>query len=424
MASTTSPVRVRIAGPPAEARRLALRLSRAGIPAAIDDGDAQAELIVVIGGEDLAQQRARAQRLIAVGSPSAPLYQAGADDVVPPSEPQVLFRRVRVMIECNDLRAREQRLSARLHAMEEALAEVAHDLRSPLHASIGHAELLAKDPGLDDDQRSSAEASARQGNRALQLAERILEGAGRPDAAAPQIRTVHVGPLVELAVAGAEAAARAKGVAVSAAPLLRAVDLRGDGSQLARLLDNLIANAIRHTPKGGEVEVSAERCSPQAVRLHVRDTGEGIDAAQLPKLIAGVGGGRGLRICRQIAERHGGDLWAESAKGLGTRFTVELPLQPPSLRLHVLLVSDDGKWIKDVTRVLRAACDLSHQGTANAHLNGRHTDLVLVQAPPKGKLRALTTLRTQAKDANVPVIDLPPNLGAAQLARTLVRLTG
>jgi len=91
---------------------------------------------------------------------------------------------------------------------------------------------------------------------------------------------------------------------------------------------------------------------------------------------------------------------------------------------HVLLVSDDGRWIKDVSRVLKAACDISHQGTANPHLNGRHTDLVLVEVPPKGKVRSLSTLRAQAKDAKVPVIDLPPNLGADQLARTLVKLTG
>ena len=424
VASVSSPVRVRIAGPAAEARRLALRLSRAGIPAAADDGSSRAELIVVIDPAELVQARSRAQRLIAIGLPSTPLYQAGADDVVPPAEPQLLFRRVREMIERADLEAREQRLSVRLQAMEEALAEVAHDLRSPLHAAIGHAELLAKDPRLGEGQRASAEASARQGNRALQLAERILEGAGRPDADAPQIRAVRVAALLEGAVAGAAAAARAKGITLAALPLARAVDLRGDGSQLARLLDNLIANAIRHTPKGGEVEVSAERSSPRAVRLHVRDTGEGIDPAQLPKLIAGVGCGRGLRICRHIAERHGGDLWAQSAPGQGTRFTVELPLQLPAVRPHVLLVSDDGKWIKEVARVLRAACDISHQGTANAHLNGRHTDLVLVGAPPKGKLRSLTALRTEAKDARVPVIDLPPNLGAIQLARTLVRLTG
>jgi hypothetical protein len=211
---------------------------------------------------------------------------------------------------------------------------------------------------------------------------------------------------------------------VTAVAPSRSTSVRADGELLARLLDNLVANAVRHTPKGGEVELSAERTSPRAVQLHVRDTGEGIAPVQLARLVAGVGGGRGLRICRQIAERHGGDLWAESSPGHGTRFTVELPLQIPSLRPHVLLVSDDGRWIKDVSRVLKAACDITHQGTANAHLNGRHTDLVLVEVPPRGKARSLTNLRTQAKDAKVPVIDLPPNLGADQLARTLVKLTG
>ncbi len=416
--------RVGIAGPASEARRLALRLSRAGIPAIPDDGAVRIELMVALSAQDLGPLRARSLRLIAVGLPATPLYQAGADDVVPPGEPQVLFRRVRALIERADLEAREQRLAQRLHAMEEALAEVAHDLRSPLHAAIGHAELLASDASLDASQRGSAEASARQGNRALALAERILEGAGRPDQNTPQLRTVHLGALLEAAAAGAQAAAAARGVTVTALAPARTASLRADGELLARLLDNLVANAIRHTPKGGEVELSAERTSPRAVQLHVRDTGEGIAPAQLARLVAGVGGGRGLRICRQIVERHGGDLWAESSAGQGARFTVELPLQIPSLRPHVLLVSDDSHWIKDVSRVLKAACDITHQGTANAHLNGRHTDLVLVEVPPKGRARSLTNLRAQAKDAKVPVIDLPPNLGADQLARTLVKLTG
>ena len=419
----TPRIRVRIAGPLPEARRLALRLSRAGIPALPDDGESPTELIIALGELDLPFLRARAGRLIAVGQSSLASFQAGADDVVPAAEPQVLFRRVHAFIERADVEAREQRLAARLRALEESLAEVAHDLRSPLHAAVGHGELLAKDASLSVEQRKSAEAVVRQGGRALALAERILEGAGRPEDTELRIAAVRLGELLDGAVSGAQTQAAVKGVAVRAVPLGAPVVLRADRDLLGRLLDNLLGNAIRHTPPGGEVEASIERLSPRVVRLCVRDTGAGIDAKELPRLLAGLGGGRGLRICRAIAERHGGELWAESTPGVGSRFFVELPLQIPSARPRVLIVSDDGKWAREIARALRTSCEVIHTSTANAHLTGKHTDLVVVEAPAKGRSRSLAALRNEAKDAQVPVVDLPPTLGAAQLARTLLRLT-
>jgi signal transduction histidine kinase len=424
IALATAPrVRVRVAGPPAEARRLALRLSRAGIPALPDDGESRAELIVALAETDLPFLRSRAGRLVAVGQPTTESFQAGADDVVPAAEPQVLFRRVHALIERADLEAREQRLAARLRALEESLAEVAHDLRSPLHAAMGHGELLAKDTDLNAEQRKSAEAVVRQGGRALALAERILEGAGRPEDTELRVAAVRLNELIDAAVTGAAASAQAKGITLTAHSPSSPVTLRADRELLARLLDNLIANAIRHTPQGGEVEASVERLSPRVVRLCVRDSGVGIDATLLPKLLAGLGGGRGLRISRAIAERHGGELWAESTKGQGSRFFVELPLQIPSARPRVLIVSDDGKWAKEIARALRTSCEVVHTTTDNAHLNGKHTDLVVVEAPAKGRTKSLSALRNEAKDAQVPVVDLPPTLGAAQLARTLLRLT-
>src|SRR2546430_16491698 len=101
---------------------------------------------------------------------------------------------------------------------------------------------------------------------------------------------------------------------------------------LARLLDNLVANAVRATPGGGAVEVSAWRASPRHVRLCVRDTGPGIGSTELAKLVAGLRAGRGLRLCRGIAETHGGDFWAESTPGQGSRVLVEPPPSVPRSR--------------------------------------------------------------------------------------------
>jgi len=417
-------VRVRVAAPSAWASRLVARFSRGGIDSAPDDGVSPAEVLVAVGyaeGE-IAPLRARAQQLIVVGKPGALFCAAGADDVVVPGEPEILFRRVRAAVERRDLNARVERLTANLKALEEGLADAAHDLRSPLHAAMGHAELLAKDPGLDDSQRASAAAAARQADRALQLAERILEGARTRDRSAIEAHATDLGKLVEAAAAGAQASAQARHVTIVAVPPARPVEVRADPEMLARLLDNLLANSVRVTPRGGTIEVSAWRASPKLVRLAVKDSGPGIARAALSKLVAGLGEGRGLRICRDIAERHGGELWAESEPGKGCQFFVELPLQPPhAAKPRVLLVSNDGRWVREVARSLRSACEVRSSTVAAARLGNKRTDLVLLEAQDRDS-RRLAALRNEAKGAQVPVIELPSQLAAARIARTLAHL--
>ncbi|GAC1594858.1 MAG: hypothetical protein NVS4B10_02900 [Myxococcales bacterium] len=416
--------RVRIAGPASEARKLAARLSRAGIAALLDDGESNVEMIIALELVELAPPRSPAHRLLAVGLPAGPRFQEGADDVVAAREPVMLFRRVRALVEREDLEERVQRLNERLSALEESLAEAAHDLRSPLHAAIGHAALLASDESLDGAHRQSAQAAARQADRALQLAERILEAAQRPgDKGSLKTSPCDLTELVESAVGAAVSRARQQGVALSLVRPQRHVELRSDADLLARMLDNLIANAIKFTPRGGEVEVSAWRASTRAVRIAVKDTGPGLAPKELVRLAAGLGSGRGLRICKDIAERHGGDLWAESKPGEGSRFIVELPIALDTVRPQVLLVSDDGKWAREVASALREACDVRHIGTARARLSGKKTDLVFVEAPQKGKAPNLAALRTAAKGAQVPIIELPSDMAAARLARALARLT-
>jgi signal transduction histidine kinase len=415
-------IRVRIAAAPAEARRLCTRLSRGGIPAAPDDGNSRAEVLVAVRPDgDLARYRARAGWLVVLGAPGAAYFAAGADDVVVPGEPELLFRRLRAALERLDLLGRSERLAERVSALEDGLADAAHDVRSPLQVVIGNAELLARDASLSPAQRECAEACARQGLRAMQLAERILEAAKQRTGAGLDVEAVDVGTLIESAVAQAQLLARQRGVTIASVPPSRPVEIRADGTLLGRVLDNLIGNAIRFSPRGSEIEVSAWRASPRFVRLAVKDQGDGISAAELAKLVAGLGPGRGLRIARDIAERHGGELWAESALGSGTRFVLEVPLQPPASRPSILLVSDDSRWLRDVSRTLRNACDVRTATAAAARLGGKHTDLVLLD-PSQKPGKKLEALRSEAKGAQVPVIELPSQMAASRLARTLAHL--
>ena len=391
--------------------------------AAPDDGRSRVDLLVVLEGGKLAGLRDRAEVLLVVGLPAGPLFAAGADDVVPPGEPELLFRRVVSHLEHLSLGARAKRSEERAKAFEEALAEAAHDVRSPLHAAVGHASLLANDDSLSADQRHSAAAAARQAERALQLAERVMASAVRIQRVPLRAKPIDLGALLETCLSAGQAKAKERGVKLTVSNPAERTRMRADEELLGRLLDNLVANALRHTPRGGEVEVKAERSGPRTVRLTVRDTGDGISPEDLQKLIAGLGAGRGLRICREIAERHGGDLWAESQLGKGTSFVVELPLQAASQsRPKVLLVSDDGKWAKEIALALRHACDVRTSTTAEAKLGDKHPDMVLVETPSPGQERRLASLRTAAEDARVPVVELPQDVAAARLASALARL--
>ncbi len=409
--------RVRVAGPVAEAKRLCGRLTRGGVNAAADDGVARAEVFVAIGLTDLQSVRARAGCLCVVGRPGAPLFAAGADDVVPPGEPEILFRRVRALIERIDLVTKIERLNVRAAAIESGLADAAHDLRSPMQTVIGNTQLLARDEKLSAMHRQMAAAAARQAERAVKLSETILDAARSRDKQPVNAHSLDLGQLVEEAAQRAQALGDAHGVSVTATLPVRSVEFRADEELLSRLLDNLITNAVFASPRGAVVEVSAWRASPRLVRLGVKDSGQGIAPAELPRLAAGLGPGRGLRISRDIAERHGGDMWAESTPGAGTRFIVELPLAPPSLRPRVLLVSDDNRWLREVARTLREDCDVRSTTLSSARLGRRPTDLVLVEAPPRGHARLLAALRAEAQGAQVPVIELPSDLAAARLAK-------
>lgn len=112
---------------------------------------------------------------------------------------------------------------------------------------------------------------------------------------------------------------------------------RFDNQRIGQVLTNLIENAIKATPAGGVIRVSAE-VHEQEVRVRVSDTGVGIPASELGKIFQrfyqvakhrrahGTNMGLGLAICQQIVEGHGGRIWVESEEGVGTTFTFTLPL--------------------------------------------------------------------------------------------------
>jgi len=212
---------------------------------------------------------------------------------------------------------------------DELLAMCSHDLRSPLNTLLGHARLL-QEANLPERAQRSAEAVERQGKRLLQLVQHILErGRNRTVAATRQ-------PVDLAAVARslAEDAVGERGVRVVATGDATAV-ADGDGSALRQVLENLVSNAISHSPAGAEVEVEVRLAgAADHVRVEVRDRGPGIPAEELPLVFeryrksgASSGLGLGLAICREIVEQHGGAIWAAAREGGGTCFVFTVPVR-------------------------------------------------------------------------------------------------
>jgi two-component system, OmpR family, sensor kinase len=218
------------------------------------------------------------------------------------------------------------------------IADVSHELRTPLTVVQGDLQAILDGVyPLEMGQIASLYDETRLLTRLVDdLHDMALADAG-------QLRMERV-PLDMAEVARAAVAqfaplAEAQGVRLSVAADDALPALTGDPDRLAQVLRNLLSNALRHTPDGGEVRVAA-RAAPDAVELEVSDTGSGIAAEHLPHVFdrfyrgdgrAGRGAGLGLAIARQLARAHGGEVTVESKVGEGTRFVVKLPAGPGGL---------------------------------------------------------------------------------------------
>ncbi|MEG4839736.1 PAS domain S-box protein [Microcoleus sp. B9-D4] len=248
---------------------------------------------------------------------------------------------------------REQAARAEAEAIsrrkDEFLDSLSHELRTPLNVIHGWAQILRAHPYNEDKLASGLEAIERQSKVQMQLVEdlldvsRIIQGklALKPG-------WFYMVRTIEAAHNSVRSAAEAKSVTVSL-ELDPAVGLMwGDAQRLQQVVWNLLTNAVKFTPSGGNVQVRlsavavSDSSSPNYVQITVSDTGKGIPAEFLPfvfdrfrqadasKTRADSGLGLGLAIVEHLVQLHGGTVTAESpGKDQGATFTVTLPLKQP-----------------------------------------------------------------------------------------------
>jgi signal transduction histidine kinase len=216
-------------------------------------------------------------------------------------------------------------------------ADVAHELRTPLHIIQGNLEGLID--GVYQPDPAFLEELLEESRRLSRLVEDLQTLAMAESGQLPMsFETIEAGELLADVRTSFLGQAESAGVALEIGPPEgESLTFEGDIGRLTQVLSNLVANALRHTPSGGAITLAAER-SETGVRLVVQDNGEGIPEADLPYIFerfwrgdrarshsGGAGGGLGLAIARQLVRVHGGAIAVESRPGEGARFTIDLP---------------------------------------------------------------------------------------------------
>ncbi|MEJ2288634.1 MAG: ATP-binding protein [Deinococcales bacterium] len=270
---------------------------------------------------------------------------AGAVPLTPVAHPHDEIDALR-----NDFVALTERIGEQVDALRRAdrvrrelVTNVSHDLRTPLAALRGSLEtLVLKGDGLDEAERSTFLSTAQsQSERLGRLIDQLFELSLLDDDASPlRAEDFPLAELVSDAVQKERPRAEAAGVRLTfETPSVQPV-VRGNLGLIERTLLNLVDNALRHTPDGGEVRVSLWTEPDGRVAVEVRDTGEGIAPEHQPRIFerfyrvgdgtsrAGDGAGLGLAIAARVVELHGGSLSVVSRLGEGSRFRFDLPPAP------------------------------------------------------------------------------------------------
>jgi signal transduction histidine kinase/ActR/RegA family two-component response regulator len=277
-------------------------------------------------------------------------------------------------------------------AKDEFLAVLSHELRTPLNAIYGWARMLQSGHVPPERLQHALEVIVRQSNAQVQLIDdlldvsRMITGKMRLD-----VRPVELKGVVEQALDTARPAAEAKEIRLQSLLDPRAGPVAGDPDRLQQVVWNLLLNAVKFTPRGGQVQVRLQRRDTHA-EIVVSDTGLGIAPDVLPFVFdrfrqgdsssrrAHTGLGLGLALVKSLVELHGGSVTAQSpGEGRGATFVVTLPLwlgdpgaaqipgaapradaDAPVSRaaltgLRVLLVDDDSEALDLAVAILSAA---------------------------------------------------------------------
>lgn len=223
-----------------------------------------------------------------------------------------------------------------LASRDDVLAIVSHDLRNPVNRVRLAAEVLLERNEVPEDRRNMLDMVIRATGEMTRLIEDLLDVVQiEAGTLSIEAEPVALADLLDRLDESHSETAREKGVLWHVDRPSAPVTVQADEGRVLQALGNLVGNAVKFTPQGGEIRIEVA-AAEDAVRIGVCDSGPGLDESQLAHAFDRFwqgnssdrnGAGLGLEIARGIAEAHSGRLWLESEVGNGTRAWLELPLK-------------------------------------------------------------------------------------------------
>jgi heavy metal sensor kinase len=230
------------------------------------------------------------------------------------------------------------RVDAAFQEQRRFIADASHELRTPLAVLRGETEVALQQERAVTEYKQSLDLIKDEAERLSRIVEDLFLLARQPvDAPSMTREMVRLDQLVADCARAASVLAGQKGLQLKLNENPPAITVMGDDEMLKRMLLNLLDNAVKHTPEGGQIDIDLQSVNGDA-RIVVTDTGIGIAASDQSRIFdrfyrvdkarsrALGGAGLGLSIARWIVEGHGGTLSVESEPGQGSAFRVELPL--------------------------------------------------------------------------------------------------
>jgi two-component system sensor histidine kinase BaeS len=230
------------------------------------------------------------------------------------------------------------KLAQSINLRRQMTADIAHELRTPISVILGHTE--AMHDGVLPPSEETFDIIRDEATRLERMVE-DLRTLSRADSGELTLtyRLVSVQDLVDQAVKSYRPHARKKDIKLRAEASLDLPEVNIDPDRMAQVLSNLLSNAMRYTPQGGDITLSTKHTAGD-VQIRVHDSGPGIEPEELPNIFdrfyrtdksrqrESGGSGLGLAIAKSIVEGHGGRIWAESDPDKGTTIIIALPIEP------------------------------------------------------------------------------------------------
>lgn len=331
------------------------------------------------------------------------------------------------------LQTAKEEAEAANQAKSRYLTGISHELRSPLNAVLGYAQLLEKDPSMPEHRKDALGVIRRSGEHLADLIEGLLDiskiEAGRLDLHQDQVR---IAVLMEQLVHMFRLQAEAKGLAFIYECNDRLPELvRTDEKRLRQILINLLSNAIKYTEKGSVV--FKLRYRSQVAEFTITDTGEGIAPENIERIFrpfervrrpgsTATGTGLGLTITRLLSEIMGGDIAVSSALGKGSTFKASLMLasiNKPHTEFITAPVQTIYGYQGAVRKLMLVDDEASHRQLMRAMLEPLGFTIIELDNP----LLALDRLAQEIDHDNCPdliMLDVSmPGLNGWQLAKQL-----